>query len=130
MQQVGQRLGMTLDLPAIAVRPAALHRRDLRRQVRHQHDFGLAIPRRFVELQHDPPQAVHTSPAIGDVDRLLEDLSGCATSARPKSAGRLKGQGQAMPADQEERLAAYDPEDQRTHAEVAVHDPELAAVGP
>ena len=31
-----------------------------------------------------------------------------------------------MPADQEERLAACDPEDQRTHAEVAIHDPELA----
>src|SRR3954465_9305992 len=31
-----------------------------------------------------------------------------------------------MPADQEGRLAACDPDDQRTHAEVAVHDPELA----
>src|SRR3954467_461297 len=117
---------MAFDLPAVAIRLAALQRRHRGRRVRHQHDLRLAVPRRLVQLQHDPPQAVDTSLAIGDVDRLLEDLPGGAASARPKPAGGLKGQGQAMPADQEGRLAACDPEDQRAYAEVAIHNPELA----
>src|SRR3954447_318243 len=102
---------MTFELPAVAIRLAALQRRHRGRQVRHQHDLRLAVPGRLVPPQHDPPPAVDTSLAIGDVDRLLEDLPGGAASARPKPAGGLEGQGQAMPADEEERLAASDPED-------------------
>ena len=44
------------------------------------------------------------------VDRLLEDLPGGAAPAPPKSAGRHKGQRRAVPADQEERPPACDPE--------------------
>jgi hypothetical protein len=128
VQEVRQCLVMPLDPPATAVGLAALEGRDLGRQVRHQHDLRLTVPRRLVQLQHDPAQAVDATVPVGDVDRLLEDLTRGAASARPQPSGRLERQRRAVPADQEERVPARDPEDQRTDAEVAVDDPELAGL--
>jgi hypothetical protein len=119
---------MTLDPPPAAVGLAALPRRHLGRKVRHQHKLRLAVPRRLVQLQHDPAQAVDAPLTVVDIDRLLEDFTGGAASTRSKPAGGPKRQGRAMPADQEERIPPRDPEHQRAYAKVAVHDPELAGL--
>src|SRR4051812_41223082 len=58
-------------------------------------------------------------------DLLLDDFTGLTPSQGAKRPDRLEGQ-VVLPPDREERTGPRDPEQERSHAGVAVGDPALA----
>ena len=79
---------------------------------------------RFVS--RDPTQDEDLARVVGGPDRLLEDLAGVDPAARPPLPHELPVQRRGVLADDEERLATGDPEEEVRRAEVAILDPEIA----